>query len=234
MKLVNGVAVLSTLAEILAPAHTALLVVDVQNDGCDPEGWFARHGRDISRIRQILPTVERVVEAARRAGVLPVFLEQTTLPSNLSDSPAWLYFKTRDGRTETDYTLDGSWGQRTIDAIQPARDEIVVRKTRPSGFFQTNLHQLLDANGVTSVLVCGTITQGCVLATVLDASFHGYYTVFLSDGVQSFDQELHEVALRFLSSRYDSVTSEHAIEIWNDVAVVGPTSPAKAEWEGRR
>ena len=215
MKNVNGADVFSEIPEMLDPAHTALLVVDVQNDGCLPEGWFAKHGKDVSRMEQIFGPIERMIGAARESGVLPVFIEQTTMRDNLSDNPYWLYFKTRDGRTETDYTLEGSWGRQTIDRLAPKVGEPVVYKNRPSAFFHTNLDLVLKSRGIKSVLVCGTITQGCVLATTLDASFHGYYTLFARDAVQSYSVELHEAALTLLSSRYDSVMADEAVALWS-------------------
>src|SRR5579859_9991 len=118
MREVNGVSVYDSITEILSPAHTALLVVDMQNDGCHPDGWWAKQGRDVSRVLEVIPRVQKLIGAARRAAVLVVFIEQTTLPDNGSDPPAWLYFKTRDGRRRTDYTLDGSWGQRTVAGVQ--------------------------------------------------------------------------------------------------------------------
>ena len=214
MKTVNGVEVFSEVSEMLEPAHTALLVVDVQNDGCLPDGWFAKHGKDVSRMEQIFGPIERLIGASRESGALTVFIEQTTLKDNQSDTPYWLYFKTRDGRSETDYTLEGSWGRKTIDRLAPMEGEPIVYKNRPSAFFQTNLDLILKARGIKSVLVCGTITQGCVLATILDASFHGYYTVFARDAVQSYNLELHEVALTLLSSRYDNVLADEAVALW--------------------
>lgn len=78
MRTVNGVKVLDVLEEIVNPAHTALLVVDVQNDCVRPDGWFARNGKDVSHIQQILSRIIRLVESARAAGILVVFTEQTT------------------------------------------------------------------------------------------------------------------------------------------------------------
>ena len=214
MKIVNGVAVFSDLGEIVAPQHTALLVVDMQNDLVLSEGWFAKNGKDVSHVGQIIPRVARLVEMARAAGVLPIFIEQTTLPDNASDPEAWLYFKTRDGRQHTDYARPGSWGQRTIDELQVADDDIRLPKFRPSAFHETALHTILQARGIRSVVVCGTITQGCVQATTMDASFHNYYTVLVEDGVQSYSQPLHENALTFLRSRYDTTSVDELANLW--------------------
>ena len=215
MKTVNGVEVFDSLEEIVRPAHTALVVVDVQNDCVHPDGWFARHGKDVSAIQPVLPRIVELVAAARSAGVFVVFVEQTTLPANGSDSPAWLYFKTRDGRERTDYTLDGSWGQQTIDELKVGADEPRVRKFRPSAFHGTSLDKILRAHGIRSVVTCGVITQGCLQATTMDASFHDYYTVFAPDCVGGFIAGLHENALTFLYSRYDAADLSTLRGLWS-------------------
>ncbi len=216
MKTVNGVQVWDTLEEILAPAHSALLVVDVQNDLVRSDGWFAHNGKDVAHIQRVLPAIVELVAVARSAGVPIFFIEQTTLPDNRSDSPAWLHFKTRDGRVRTDYNLDGSWGQQTVEELGVRPDELRVRKFRPSAFLGTSLDAMLRAQGVASVLICGTVTQGCVQATTMDASFHDYYTVLAQDCVGSTSEPLHENALTFLRSRYE-VTDVPALRtLWPD------------------
>jgi ureidoacrylate peracid hydrolase len=212
MKTVNGVDVFSDLSETLHPKHTALIVVDMQNDMCASNGWMARNGRDIAPIGDMTPRLLRLLEAARQANLKVVFAQQTTLRDNTSDSPAWLYFKTRDGRQRTDYTLDGTWGQGILEAFAPRESEDLVRKFRPSAFHATDLNAILRTAGVESVVVAGVITQGCVLATLLDASFHDYYTVLAEDCVQSYDQAQHENALSFARSRYDVVSGQSIID----------------------
>ena len=214
MKTVNGVEIYSTVEEILDRSHCALLVVDVQNDLVRSDGWFPQNGKPVDHIQRVLPNVVELVDAARETDVPIFFIEQTTMPNNASDSKAWLYFKTRDGRTRTDYNMDGSWGQQTVDELKVQPHEIRVRKFRPSAFLGTSLEAMLRARGIESVLVCGTVTQGCVQATVTDASFHDFYTVFAHDCVGSTNEALHENALVFLKSRYDSVDVTAVRRIW--------------------
>ena len=221
MREVNGVFIFSTVAEIIDSAHAALLIVDMQNDECSSDGWFAEQGRDVSHVGAIVPRIRELIDGARAAAVPVIFIEQTTLPANRSDPPAWLYFKTRDGRTRTDYDLDGTWGQETVAELGKQQTDIVVRKNRPSAFHLTNLDVILRAHGVQSVVICGNTTQGCVLATTLEASFHDYYTVLVEDCVQSFDQEQHDIALRFLCSRYDVVPAAQVLDTWRVAAEGG-------------
>lgn len=214
MKVVNGVQVYSSLAEILDPTHTALLIVDMQNDGCDERGWWAQQGRDVSAVRAVIPRIRALIGAAREVGCEVVYVEQTTLRENRSDPPAWLYFKTRDGRQRVDYTLDGGWGQQTVAELGPTDTAPVVRKNRSSAFHLTNLDLVLRSRGVQSVLVTGSVTQGCVLSTVYDASFHDYYTVVVGDAVASYSAELHAAAMKLMAARYDVVQTQEVINLW--------------------
>ncbi|MGX7681675.1 cysteine hydrolase family protein [Jatrophihabitans sp. DSM 45814] len=214
MKNVNGVEVFNTMAEILDPVHTALLVIDVQNDGVRPEGWFGQNGKDTSAAIEMLPRLVALVAAARGAGVLPIFIQQTTLSANKSDPPAWLYFKTRDGRTRTDYSIEGTWGHQVVDELDVQDSEIRVTKFRPSAFHGTPLDDLLKTNGIRSVVTCGVVSQGCVQATTMDASFHDYYTVIAEDCIAGYNPELHDNAITFMKSRYDAVTGERLAALW--------------------
>ncbi len=215
MKNVNGAEIFSTPAEVLDPAHTALIVVDVQNDCVSPEGWFAQNGKDVSAITPAVARIVDLVNAARAAGVFVVFIQQTTLPDNKSDGAGWLYFKTRDGRTRTDYCLPNTWGHAIVDELEPADDEPRVIKYRPSSFHGTSLDAILHANGIQSVVTCGVVSQGCVQATTMDASFHDYYTNIAYDCIAGYSAELHENAMTFMKSRYDYYTGAELAAIWS-------------------
>jgi nicotinamidase-related amidase len=212
MKTVQGREIPSTPAELLDPGRTALLVIDFQNDFLSDEGHYARHGREVARMRRILPRVTELIDAARASGVRVVFVQQSTLPDGRSDTDAWLYFKTRDGKAP-DYTMAGSWGEQLYE-LAPREGEPRIRKFRPSAFHGTDLADQLRRMGVETVVTCGVLTQGCVLATTLDASFHDFYTLVARDAVASPNAELHQVALTFLASRYDCPTNREIIDAW--------------------
>jgi len=212
MKTIQGRSIPSSPTELLDPGRTALLVIDYQNDFLSDRGHYARHGRDVARMREILPAVRSLVEAARKTGARVVFVQQSTLPDGKSDSDAWLYFKTRDGKSP-DYTLAGSWGEELYE-LQPRDGETRIRKFRPSAFHGTELADILRSMEVETVVTCGVLTQGCVLATTLDASFNDFYTVVARDAVAGPTPALHDVALTFLSSRYDCLANEEIIEAW--------------------
>ena len=215
MKELNGVAVYDSLAELIDPQHTALLVVDVQNDFCHEDGHFARAGKDMSMIRASLPTMREFVAEAQACGIRCVFIRQGTLPNGQSDSPAWLRFKTRDGKSP-EYTLVGSWGWQLVDGLTPGNDDLVVEKFRPDAFIQTNLEQLLRANGIETVVVLGVISEGCVESTVRGASYRDFYVVVAKDAIASCNPTLHAGSLRLFEARYPNHRSEEILAVWRD------------------
>ena len=93
---------------------------------------------------------------------------------------------------------------------------MVVQKFRPSGFHGTFLDQILRANGIESVLCCGCTTEGCVMATVLDASFHDYYTCIVEDAVATSVSRMQETAMAFLKTRYKVFQTEDILALWKD------------------
>ena len=216
MKTVAGRTIPSSPDELLDPSRCALLVIDVQNDFLADDGHFGRHGRDVARMRHVLPALQELIDAARSGGARVVFVQQSTLPDGASDSDAWLYFKTRDGKSP-DYTLAGSWGEELFE-LQPREGELRVRKFRPSAFHGTDLATGLRAMGVETVVACGVLTQGCVLATTLDASFNDFYAVVAQEAVAGPNDELHGVALTFLGSRYDCLTNDRIVRAWASTA----------------
>jgi nicotinamidase-related amidase len=213
VKVINGVSVLDTLEELVDPAHTALMVVDVQNDFCVPDGHFGRHGKNLDSTQATLPGFVSFVNAAQDLGIQAFFLKQLTLPNGRSDSPAWLRFKCRDGKTPN-YTLKGSWGAELIAGLEPRPDDVVVEKFRPDGFVGTPLDQLLRANGIQTAVILGTTTEGCVESTVRGASYHDYYVVVVKDLLCSPNAVQHEGSMRLFEARYPLAGSEELLAIW--------------------
>ena len=110
------------LPQILNPTHTALLLIDMQNDFCLPEGKFAQSGRDCGATESIIPTCKRLLDAARAAGVFVVHIQQSTLPGCQSDNGGWLAFKTRDGKAPS-YATIHTWGWEHVEPLKPCNDD---------------------------------------------------------------------------------------------------------------
>jgi len=210
VKSILGREVLDTLEELVDPRWTAVLAVDIQNDFCTPGGHFARHGKDVARMA---PAVSRMVEFIGRAqalGMRTIFMQQASLPDGRMDSPAWLRFKTRDGKSP-DYALPGTWGWQLVDGLRVGPRDWVIEKFRPDSFLGTHLGQVLRTQGIQSLIILGTTTEGCVESTVRSASYHDHYVVVVEDAVASPNAELHEGSLRLFHARYPTQGSERIL-----------------------
>lgn len=217
---IDGKQVFTELAELVNPAHAALLLVDMQRDFVDEHGAFGRLGVDIGMYPAMRPRLAGLLAAARARGVLVVHIQMTSLPGRLSDSPAQLRFNLRMHESERAggpplrYTELGTTGHEFIDELRPLPAELVVPKWRSSGFWGTNLNLLLRSNGVQTVVVTGCTTEGCVESTARDAQFNDYYVVVPDDCVASDDQEQHDASLLLMRHRFDVVPSASVCAVW--------------------
>ncbi len=213
MREIHGKLVYDSLREISEPRHTALLVIDMQNDFCTDGGHASRTPGRESRVvenRRMLPILIRFVGEAREAGVLPIWIKNTYLPDGRTESPAWLYHWLKVGIRLGDIPLteEGTWGWEIVDELKPLPNEPTVRKYRTSAFHGTHLDILLRTNKIESIIVTGTVTRACVEKTATDAAMHDYYAVILRDCCAPYDETL------VTSSWYDVATSEEVLEEW--------------------
>ena len=183
------------LAAWIAPARTALLVIDMQVDFASPEGLLGALGVDLSGVGPALLKAESLVDAARQAGVTVVFTGLQTSPEQ--DSAAWNERLRRRGDHDGGLCCIGTPGAAFVGP-QPAPGELVIAKTRYSGFFRTDLDAELRARGLDTLVVCGLTTECCVDCTVREA-FHLDYHIFVApDATAAYESDLHEAALKSL------------------------------------
>ncbi len=207
---------------MVRPEHTALLLIDIQNDFTMPGGYFDKLGRETSSLRGVIPRVKTVLEAARRHRVMVIHAQLTLHPDFLSDSAASLRLHLRlTGTGENDpaetlvpYCIEGSWGWQIVDDLAPLPGEMTIRKNRSSAFIGTNLDMLLRANGIKTVCIGGLVSHGCVLATASDASFLDYNPVLLRDCIASNRPELHDAAMLIMTEVKDVTDGAEAINVW--------------------
>ena len=216
MKEILGTVVLETLEEVADPKHTALLVVDVQNDNASPKGILASNGRDISWVRKLIPGIKMVLNEARELGLLVIFMRVTR--SRDGSYETGLTWRTRERSAHAaglaEYEMEGTWGNEVLDELEPRSNEHQIIKYRSSAFIGTPLDFVLRNRGIKAAVVVGLVTESCVESTVRDLDQYGYYPVVLSDCVGSSRQNLHEAALLVMSAKYDVVTSEELLKVW--------------------
>lgn len=173
---------------------TALLLLDLQRDFLDPDGVYARHGLPVERLRGILPAVERVAQASRKAHV-PIFASKFTIFTSPGGAPLGLdhIVKARPFLLQEGFRL-GDPGRELIAELP--RPDYELDKPRFSAFHGTPLEVLLRSLDIDTLVLTGIVTHGGVEATARDALIRDFSVVILEDGVAAFDEQLHLASLR--------------------------------------
>jgi nicotinamidase-related amidase len=197
--------------EKFAAEVAAVLVVDVQNDFCHPEGVMARRGRDVAAAVAMVPRLERFVANARRHGV-PVVWVRTT-HDDTTNSAVWLARNSTTLRTTSPPPSNcwtGSWGAELYE-LEPEPGEPVVTKHRYSAFAGTSLDWVLRSIDRRSLLVAGVATETCVESTVRDGLFHDYHVNLVEDCCASYSPDAHAATVRVVRNVFGLVTSSDAV-----------------------
>jgi ureidoacrylate peracid hydrolase len=170
----------------------ALVVIDMQNGFCAPEGFMARIGLDVSAGAAIVPAINRLIGIARAANV-PIFYTRYSLNEDYSD--AGLMLESFPAIEGTGGMVRGSWDAALLSDIAPLDDEVVIDKTRQSAFVGTDLEERLRSLGVESLIFCGVTTNMCVESSVRDAYARDLRVTVVSDASAAPSPELHQAAL---------------------------------------
>ncbi len=219
-KIVLGKEVFIALKELVLPRHTALLIVDAQNDFCSPGGRIAQlESSNMGMVQSAIDYLTELLEAARQAKILVIYTQATNRSDGLFKSAPDLARKIEHLNQDTPLIcVDGGWGHQILDKLKPLPNEIVIQKRRHSSFMGTELDTLLRSNGIKTIIITGFTTERCVLATVTGAIAHDYYVVLPKDCVASQNLEMHNAALVVISGnlRKEGVTdSIQIINTWH-------------------
>ncbi len=204
----------------LDPRNTILLIIDMQNDLCVEGFATSRAGRDLTATRSIIPALQELLGVARAAGVAVGHVGFWTLEDHLSDSASWLAQRRRSTYSSDKLCMELSEGAEFIDELAPGPGEIVIHKHRYSAFKGTDLDMLLRAREIKTVITAGVSTNVCVESTLREAFELGYYVCIPSDGVASWDMNLHAATLQTVGHRFGLVTScEEIMAVWRAAGV---------------
>lgn len=193
-------------AEKVAPAHTAVLVVDMQNDFCAPDGYVARQGWDIEPMARMAERLSAFLDEARRyVRIVHVRgqYEPAFMPSQMVERLQRLGIPP--------YCQPGTRGIEFYPGFEPAAGDLVVTKRTFSAFAHTDLDLLLRHLGVRTVAVTGTFTNVCVDSTARDAYFHDYYVVIPEDLTATSEPAAQEATLRTLGHFFGVVVKSAEI-----------------------
>ncbi len=172
-------------------SRTAIVVIDMQNDFCHPDGWLASIGVDVEPARAPIAPLTELLPRLRQQDVPVIWLNWGNRPDLLNISPALQAVYDPEGKcvglgaplpsNGAPILQAGSWAAATVDELTPAPRDIQVDKYRMSGFWDTPLDSILRNLGVTTLLFAGVNSDQCVMCTLQDANFLGYDCIMLDD-----------------------------------------------------
>lgn len=185
------------------PAHSAVVVVDMQNDFCAPGGYIDRKfGCDEAASQALAGRIAALVEAGRAAGASIVWVR--AIYDDKYVPPPMLAKNAERGVAEP-RCAEGSWGA-DLYRLTPADGDILIDKHCYSAFMGTPLDGLLRRRGVRTLVVTGVSTNICVESTFRDGHSRGYYIVVPADCVASPAADLHQATLRNVETLIGDVT----------------------------
>jgi ureidoacrylate peracid hydrolase len=173
-------------------AETAVIVVDMQNAYATEGGYVDIAGFDISGAAGAIGQTKKALEAARTAGCTVIFFQngwdKDYVEAGGPGSPNWHKsnaLKTMRTRPELAGTLlaKGTWDHAIVDGLAPQPGDILIPKTRYSGFFNTNVDSVLRSRGIRTLVFIGVATNVCVESSLRDAFHLEYFSVVLEDAV---------------------------------------------------
>ena len=167
--------------------NTALLIVDMQVDFCAPGGWLDQLGVDLTALRRPLGPLRRVLNASRDSGFRTIYLRESYRPdlSDLNRTKLWrtthrgvaIGANGANGRV----LVRGHPGTDIVPELAPESGEPVIDKPGLSGFYASELEQVLRGQGIRNLIVGGVTAEGSVQATLRDANDRGYECLLLED-----------------------------------------------------
>ncbi len=188
------------------PASTALLVIDMQRDFIEPGGFGAALGNDVSRLGGIAPTVRRLLEVCRAAGLTIIHTREAHRP-DLADCPPAKRnrgapsLRIGDTGPMGRILVAGEPGAAIIDAVAPLPGEIVIDKPGKGAFYATALPELLRHRGISHLVFAGVTTEVCVQTTMREANDRGYECLLVEDATESYFPEFKRATLEMIRAQ---------------------------------
>jgi len=183
---------------------TALVVIDMQRDFCSPGGYAHQAGIDITRMQAVVGEVQRLLKAARAAGLRVVHTREGHLPDLSDCPPAKLARSVAAGAPIGSagplgrLLVRGEQGHDFVDALRPWPGEEVIDKPGYGAFHQTRLGHLLARLGTRQLIVCGVTTEVCVHSTLREAVDRGFVCTTVGDATAASQPELQAPALAMI------------------------------------
>ncbi|MEM5458243.1 isochorismatase family cysteine hydrolase [Paraburkholderia phytofirmans] len=174
--------------------HTALIIVDLQNDFLSEGGAYDRGGAASDAARALPPRIAPVARTLKQRGGFIAASQFTLWPDADGEPMISPHLKQLRPFLRRGDFVAGSRGHATVSALEPFID-VSVWKVAYSAFFNTQLDWVLRRARIDTVAICGIVTNGGVASTARDAHMRDYRVLVLGDGCAASTQAAHDTAL---------------------------------------
>jgi len=174
----------------LEPRETAIIVIDLQNGCCSPEGLLAKAtGQDTTMIEAMIQRIPEFLSEMRRLGVEIVWVRsdywRESVPENVQEAETLVFGEFLDTCKK------GTWGYDYFGP-RPEKDEVEFVKTHPSAFHNRGFEEYLDKKGIKTLLFTGVYTSRCVFCSLAGASERGYRSILVEDLTANWIEKEYE------------------------------------------
>jgi nicotinamidase-related amidase len=184
----------------------ALIIIDMQRDFLEPGGFGDALGNDVSLLRAIVPTLQKLL-AAFRAKQLPIFHTVEGHQPDLSDCPSSKLHRGKGSLKIGDpgpmgrILVLGEPGNGIIPELAPLPGEMVIPKPGKGAFYRTPLASLLEEKGITHLIITGVTTEVCVQTTMREANDRGYECLLVEDATESYTPEFKQSTIEMVRAQ---------------------------------
>jgi len=185
---------------VFKPKTSALFIIDMQQFFCNPSSHA--YFKDSTKI---IPNIQNLITVYRQQSLPIIFTRYALLRT---ESPGSM------GRWWNDVLYDDDEFSNVIAPLQSLPNELVIRKTQYSAFFETDLDQILKKLKVSNILITGVLTHLCCETTTRDAFMRNYDVFFVTDATASDKQDLHDASLRTLSDGFATLVTTNEVLSW--------------------
>ncbi|MBI1200976.1 MAG: pyrimidine utilization protein B [Rhodopseudomonas sp.] len=218
----------------LAVEETAIVVVDMQNAYASPGGYLDKAGLTAHNAGPVITAIKETLDSARAAGVTVIYFQNgwdaNYVEAGGPGSPNWhksnaLKTMRKHPELQGQLLAKGGWDYDLINELKPKSGDIVVPKTRYSGFFNSVFDSTLRARGIRNLVFCGIATNVCVESTMRDAFHLEYFGVLLEDAASASGPDFMQKATVFNIETFFGWVSNSA----DFIRAFAQTEPATAK-----
>jgi len=185
------------------PDSTAVIVVDMQNGFCHPDGSLYAPASE-----EAIEPVNEVIETGRDAGASIVFTRDVHPPEQFADAHYYDEFE-RWG----EHVVEGTWDAELVEDLDVREGDHVVVKHTYDAFYRTDLEGYLDTHGIDDLLICGTLANVCVLHTAGSAGLRDYRPVVVRDALGFIEADHREYAVEHADWLFGETVDRTDIEL---------------------